>query len=393
MKLLFLTTEDSTFYTHRLALARAAQRAGAEVVIMVRPGQCYERLEREGLRLIPWTISRRSLNPVRELRSLMQVVKLYRREQPDIVHHVALKPILYGSLAARISGRIATVNSVTGLGPIFTTPTFFYALLRRLLVRLLRFSLAPANSLLVTQNDQDRELLNQLRVAEPHRTFVILGFGSDTNTFRAGPPDPSEPAIVVLPARMLWEKGIREFVEAAAHLRKRAVPVRMVLAGAPDKNNPGCIPAAALRAWAESGIIEWWGHCNDIKQVLVASHIVCLPSYREGLPRVLVEAASCSRPIVATDVPGCSAVVQHGVNGLLVPPGDSRALADALQSLICDRQRVHDMGLAARTLALQRFSEKEILSEIFAVYDKLLAGKWHFNKQRVKEELRLAVGQ
>jgi glycosyltransferase involved in cell wall biosynthesis len=393
LKLLFLTTEDTTFCTHRLALARAAKRKGADVVIMIRPGAHYERLQQEGFRLIPWNIWRKSLNPIREIRSLVEVVEAYRRERPDLVHHVALKPMVYGSLASRLSRGIPAVNSLTGLGPIFTTRTFLHRILRVLLARLLRFSLVPQNSLLITQNEDDRDLLCNMGVASAHKTSVVFGFGVDTDHFSAIHQDEAKPAVVVLPARMLWEKGIREFVEAAAELRARAVPVRMALVGSPDEHNPGCIPEVQLRRWSDSGVVEWWGYCHDMRELLSLSQVVCLPSYREGLPRVLIEAASCGKAIVATNVPGCSAVVKHGVNGLLVPSRDSKALADALEVLIHDGNLRAAMGAAGRRLALEKFSERNILPRIMHTYNEALAGKWEFNLQSFNEELKFAVGR
>jgi len=360
---------------------------------MTHPGAHYPRLQSEGFRLIPWSISRKSLNPIRELRSLLEVVQAYRRERPDLVHHIALKPIVFGSFAARLCGGVPAVNSVTGLGPLFTTPRVLYVALRLLLVGLLRFCLAPKNASLITQNEDDRDLLCHLGVSEPRKASVIFGFGVDTDNYFVPHSRCAGPVVVTLPARMLWEKGVREFVDAAAELRTRNVAARMVLVGSPDHNNRGSISEEQLKRWSRSGIVEWWGHCDDMKEILSLSDIVCLPSYREGIPRILIEAASCARAIVTTNAPGCSAVVQHGVNGFLVPTKDSKALADALSVLIHDPERRAAMGLAGRALAIEKFSERITLPKMMRAYDQSLGVSWRNASRPIDREFKLAANK
>lgn len=373
MKILFLTTEDSTFWSHRLALARATREAGAEVVIMARWGEYCERLEREGFRVIPWKVSRRSLNPFRELYSFLQVLKVYHEERPDLAHHVALKPIAYGGSAARLCQGIPAVNSVTGLGPVFIHSRPLMRALRYLLTTALRWVFGASNCHVVFQNHDDRNLLVSQRVVPEEKTAVVPGFGVDTENFVPS-PEPGGVPIVMLPARMLWEKGIREFVEAAAGLRQRGVAARMVLVGAPDPNNPGCIARERLKEWGDSGIIEWWGQCTNMPSILGQAQVVCLPSYREGVPKVLLEAAACARPIVTTDAPGCSLAVRQGENGFLVPVKDSEALATAIIALLGDKGLRRKMGAAGRARALQEFSEQRVARQMLDVYQFLLNG-------------------
>lgn len=371
MKILFLTTEDSTFWSHRLALARAAKEAGAEVVIMTHLGDFCPQLEKEGFRIIPWKISRRSLNPFRELHSLLQVIKVYYDEEPDIAHHVALKPIAYGGVAARICRRVPSVNSITGLGPIFIHSRPLFRALRRVMTTILRWVFGASNCHVVFQNHDDRGFIVAQGIVTEEKTIVVPGFGVDTENF-APLPEPDGVPIVMLPARMLWEKGIKEFVEAAAGLRERAVPVRMVLVGAPDPNNPGCIAEAQLKQWEESGAIEWWGKRTQMPTILGQAQVVCLPSYREGMPKVLMEAAACARPIVTTEAPGCSLVVRHGENGFLVPVKDSEALSRAITDLLNNKGLRRKMGAAGRARALEEFSENRIAHQILDVYQALL---------------------
>lgn len=376
MKVLFLTTEDSTFWSHRLALAHATREAGAEVVIMVRWGDYCPRLEQEGFRVIPWKVSRRSLNPLRELYSFLQVLKVYREECPDLVHHVALKPIAYGGSAARLWGGIPVVNSVTGLGPVFIHSRPLMRALRYLLTSALRWVFRAPNCHVVFQNYDDRNLLVAQGTVPEEKTVVVPGFGVDTESF-VPLPEPDGVPIVMLPSRMLWEKGIKEFVEAAAGLHQRGVNARMILVGAPDPNNPGCITATRLKEWQGSGVIEWWGQRTNMPSILGQAQVICLPSYREGIPKVLMEAAACSRPIIATNAPGCSLVVRHGENGFLVPVKDSEALATAIQALLEDKNLRRKMGAAGRARAMREFSQWRVARQMLDVYHALLTGSGH----------------
>lgn len=380
MKILFLTTDDSTFWSHRLALARAIKSEGIEVVIMSYPGAFCSRLEKEGFRIIPWDISRLSMQPLQELKSLLEVIRVYRTERPDLLHHIALKPIVYGSIANGLQNNIPVVNTITGMGPIFIGSTFRMVFLRRLLATVLKLAFQGENCRVICQNKSDRALLAELRVSPIEKTAVVPGFGVDIHRFLPLPEGDGVP-IAMLPSRLLWEKGVREFVTAAQQLRTQGVSVRMVLVGKPDPNNPGCIPTSQIKSWVQSGIVEWWGHLDDMPAALCRSHIVCMPSYGEGLPKVLLEAGACGRAIVTTRVPGCSDVVRHGENGLLVEPRDSQAIAATILCLLQDKDLRAKLGTAGRTRVVNEFSDVEISRQIIAVYRDLwnrrpLPGHW-----------------
>jgi glycosyltransferase involved in cell wall biosynthesis len=375
LKLLYLTTEDSSFWSHRLGLARAAKNEGAEVVIMAPSGKYRARLEREGFRFIPWRICRCSLNPVRELYSFAQVVKAYRNERPDIVHHIALKPIVYGGFAARMWGAMRCVNNVTGLGPLFTNSTALMVVLRSLLAKGLGFVFKAADSQIIVQNFDDRHELINRGIAAVEKTRVVQGFGIDTEQHVPRPEEGGVP-VVMLASRMLWEKGVREFVAAAEELRSRGVSVRMVLVGRPDPNNPGCIPEKQLADWVDRKNVEWWGHRDGMHSVLGQAHVVCLPSYREGLPKVLLEAAACGRAVVTTNVPGCRQVVSHEVNGLLVPPRDAKALAAAIERLVRDPDLRRRLALKGRERVVEEFSHTVVVRQTLDIYRQLLGEKW-----------------
>lgn len=373
-RLLLLITEDWYFWSHRLDVARAARDAGFDVMIATRVTDHGERIEREGFRLFPISLVRQSRNPFVELAAVLELVRLYRREQPAIVHHVALKPILYGSLAAWISCIPAVVNAFAGLGYAFTDETRRKSMAHRFLCRALSTLLRLSKSVVIFQNKDDRELLLEEGVVETQQTRIIPGSGVDTKRFDVSPSTEDRP-IVMLASRMLWDKGIGEFVEATRHLKQNGLSARYVLVGRCDEHNPAAIEPAQLRRWVEEGLVEWWEHRDDMPQTFASATIVVLPSYREGLPKVLLEAAACGKPLIATDVPGCRQVVTQGVNGHLVPARDPAALATAIDSLLRDASLRAAMGMAGREMVLRAFSVEKVASQVVDLYRELLAGR------------------
>ena len=373
IKLLFLVTEDWYFWSHRLPLARAARDAGMEVYVMARVNRHADAIREEGFRLIPWKgIVPGGVNPFRELRALAEVVKQYRSIRPDLVHHVHNKPILYGGLAARFC-RIPALNTVAGLGHVFADTSLRMRALKSVLLVLFRFALKDGDrSLVAYQNSDDLEYFLDKQINLPNQSLLIRGSGVDLDKFSAT-PIPSSTPIVMLAARLHWKKGVREFVLAAEAIKRQKIDARFVLVGDPDPNNPTSVPESMLEKWHNDGVIEWWGRRTEMAKVLSQATIICLPStYREGVPKVLIEAASCCRPIVTTDIAGCRDIVQDGENGILVPPGDSEALAKALCDLLGNRRLQEQMGKRGRQIVAERFSEKYVISETSAAYRQLV---------------------
>lgn len=372
VKILFLVTEDWYFWSHRLSLARAARDAGFEVIVATRVGEYGDQIAREGFKLVPIGLLRRSHNPWRELRSIRELVRIYRTERPHLVHHVALKPLLYGSLAAVFAGVPSVVNAIAGMGFVFNSSSGTARMLRPFVQRAFRLLLNRPCSRLILQNPDDREMLVRARVLQPERIVLIRGCGVDLNAFVPS-PEPSGVALVALASRMLWDKGVSEFVEAVRILQRRNVLARFVLVGDSDPENLAAVPASQLRAWHDSGVVEWWGRRDDMPSVFAQANIVCLPSYGEGLPKVLIEAAACARPIVTTDAPGCREVVRQGENGLLVPARDPQSLANALQQLISSPSLRRRMGARGREIAVAEFSEEKVVKETLSLYRELLS--------------------
>jgi glycosyltransferase involved in cell wall biosynthesis len=368
-KLLYLVSEDWYFCSHRLPIARAARDAGAEVIVATRVRDHAAAIEAEGFRLIPLELSRSGRNPIRDLRTLAALIRLYRRERPDIVHHVALKPALLGSMAAWATGAPAMVNAFAGMGFVFISNGAFARLSRPVIATLFRVLLNRKSSRVVVQNPDDRALFeNRIGVAG-HRIAVIRGSGVDIAAFRPTAPPTGSPVAVCV-ARMLWDKGIGELVEAARLLRARGVDLRIRLVG-PADDNPAAIAPAQLDAWRNEGIVEIAGPSLEIAGEYARAHIAVLASYREGLPKSLLEAAAAGLPLVATDVPGCREICRHGETGLLVPARNAAALADALARLAGDAALRKRLGAAARRTAESEFAEPIVVAQTMAVYETL----------------------
>jgi glycosyltransferase involved in cell wall biosynthesis len=371
-RLLLLITEDWYFWSHRLDLARAARSAGWEVSIATRVHDHGKRIEDEGFKLFPLRLVRASRDPLRELLTIYEITRLYRRVRPDVVHHVALKPMLYGSVAARIAGVPAAVNGFAGLGYTFIGSGRRKGLLRSVVAKALRWALAVPHSRVVFQNAEDAKEMVDAGIVAPDQFEVIRGVGVDTAKFSplASQGNTRGP-LIVLAGRMLWDKGIGEFVEAARLLKVRGNPAQCILVGMIDTENPAAIPEAQLQLWQTQGLVQWWGHRDDMPNVLASAQIVVLPSYREGLPKVLLEAAACGRPVIATNVAGCREIVKDGINGLLVPVKDSVALSDAIAKLLDDAVLRVRMGERGREIVEKEFSVQQISRETLNLYSEL----------------------
>jgi len=377
-KILFFITEDWYFWSHRLPIARAARNSGFEVLVATRVNQHKERIENEGFRLIPIGLERRSKNIFKEVLIIFEIAKIYRREKPDIVHHVAVKPVLYGSWAARIAGISGVVNALAGLGLIFVAQGWKAKLLKRFVVFAFRTAFSAKNTVGIFQNPEDLKLFIDAGVIKSEKTALIRGSGVDTARFIPLPELGGIPTIA-LASRMLWDKGVGEFVEAARMLKKNGIGCRLILVGNPDPENPASIPKNTLCGWHAEGIVEWWGYSEDMPEVFLQANIIVLPTtYGEGVPKILIEAASCGRPIVATDIPGCREIVRHNENGFLIPPHDSKALADTLKTLIEDPKLRERMGIRGREIVKDEFSEEIVVNQTIELYKKILRDKNSF---------------
>jgi len=371
MKILYLVSEDWYFWSHRLPIARSARDSGAQVSIATRVRNHGAAIQAETFTLHPLELSRSGRNPFRDLATIAALYRLYRRECPDIVHHVALKPSLYGSLAAWMAGVPAVVNAFAGMGFVFISNGLFARLARPLLVGAFRFLLNRDSTRTIVQNDDDARLFIDQVGVDPLRITVIRGSGVNLEEFKPPviPRTPDVPVAVCV-SRMLWDKGIGELVAAARLLKSRGVVLKIRLVG-PGDDNPAAIPKDQLDVWAAEGVVEVTGPCEDIRGVYADADIAVLPSYREGLPKSLLEAAAAGLPLVATDVPGCREICRDEDTGLLVPLKSVKPLADALERLAKNPDLRAKFGAAARTAAEKDFSEELVVADTLALYDQL----------------------
>jgi len=373
MKILFFASSEF-LYHFSLPLAAAVRAEGHEVVLASPPGRYAVRLAEAGFRWCPLPFERSGINPLRETITVLRVARVYRRERPDLVHHFTLKCALYGSLAAHFAGIRAVVNAITGVGYIFASTDFRAKLLGPFVTLLCRIGFR--NTQVIFQNPENKTMFIGHGIVSEDNSHLIRGAGVDTRRF--GPsPEASGVPTVLMAGRMLWDKGVAEFVEAARRVKREGAMARFVLVGGCDPENPGAVPRELLHQWTRAGTAEWWGQREDMPMVFSQAHVVCLPSsYGEGVPTVLIEAAASGRAIVTTDMPGCREVVRHGENGLLVPPRNPEALAEAIATLLKDPALRARMGACGREIAVQEFSQERMVRETLEVYRELLGPKW-----------------
>lgn len=371
-KVILVANTDWFLYNFRLALARQLREQGFDVVLVSPSGSFLSNFQVEEFRWIPWQLGRKSTSLFSEIRSFIQLVKIYRHEKPDLVHHHTIKPVLYGSLAARILGISGVVNSITGRGYVFVSSEIKARILKTLITPIYKIALKTQRGAVVFENQFDRKYFIETGLVPEERTWLIEGVGVDPDIFHPE-SEPEGTPVIIMAGRMMRDKGVQVFVEAARILKSR-VAARLVLVGDPDPGNPSSIDQETLNNWDREGIIEWWGWQSEMPSVYWRSHIVTLPTmYGEGVPTGLIEAAACGRPLVATNIPGCLPIVQDGINGLLVTPNNPQALADAFEKLILDRNLRLEMGKKGRELVLEKFTHAKVNQITIEVYRHLLA--------------------
>ena len=371
-RLLFVVNVDWFFLSHRLPIALEAQRQGYQVHIATGLTDKLDELQRHGLVVHPLALDRSSTGLGNAWRTMVQLWQVFRAVRPDVVHLVTIKPVLLGGLVARLTGVPAVVVAVSGLGFVFMARGAKAAVRRWLVVALYRVALGHRNLKVIFQNPDDRASLTKLAHLPDSKIAMIRGSGVEL-THYSGTPEPLGVPVVLLAARLLADKGVREFVQAARLLKQQGVSARFCLVGSIDPAIPASLADAELTQWASEGVVELWGQRSDMPRVLAAAQVVVLPSYYgEGLPKVLIEAAACGRAVVTTDHPGCRDAIDPGVTGLLVPVRNAEALADALKGLINDPARCQAMGNAGRALAESAFDVRQVVAAHLRIYQELI---------------------
>ncbi|WP_417221108.1 glycosyltransferase family 4 protein [Achromobacter spanius] len=370
-RLMFVVNNPAFFMSHRVPVALAAQQAGYDVHVATMDGPAVADIQALGMTHHAIPMTRSGKHPLQELGTLLALLRLFRRVRPDVVHLVTIKPVLYGGIAARLARVPGMVAAISGLGFVFLSNSLKMRLVRAVVARLYRLALGHPNSRVIFQNANDRDLLKSLGAVRDEQVVMIRGAGVDLDAYRASPEPPSPPVVVTMVARLLRDKGVREFVEAATILRARGVPVVMQLVGGLDAGNPASATQQEVDAWQRDGAVQALGERSDIAELYAASHVAVLPSYREGLPKSLIEAAACGRAVVTTDVPGCRDAIEPGQTGLLVPVRDAQALADAIARLAEDAALRQTLGAAGRALAEREFDIGRVARIHVELYDAL----------------------
>jgi len=370
-KILFMFTEDWAFASLFLDRAIAAKNAGYEVAVHVRCSEHRTVIEKAGLQIIPHNISRSGLNPFRELVSVFQLVQVFRSFRPDVIHLIALKPIVLGSLASVFYPKAKIVNAPVGMGYLFASNDVRARVARPIVKLVLKSTLGRKRSMTIIENSDDRTSLVEGGFLHSNQIVLIRGTGVNLDVFRPT-AEPAGSKIVVLIARMLRDKGVFEFVESARMIKRTHPTTLFWLIGDADPGNPASLTTQQLQAWNDEGIVEWLGYRTDVADLLTQVHVVCLPSYREGFGKVFVEAGAALRAVVATDVPGCREAVEHQVNGLLVEPKNSVALATALIEVLDNDELRLRLAKEGRRRAEFEFSSATVNAQTLDVYQQVL---------------------
>lgn len=376
MRIVLFANTDWYLYNFRLSTALQLKSMDIDVVMVSPPGEFCGRFAQHGIRWVPLEMDRASLNPLQEAGTLRRLIALLKAEKPDLLHSFTLKCAVYGALAARAAGVPAVVNAVTGLGYVFSSDRPKARMLRPVVSLLMRSTLGFGHSRVILQNGDDAAAFENLKLAPKENIRLIRSSGVNIERFQSPlrNASPRRPLRVLLAARLVWEKGIGEFAEAAALLRQQGRDIEFLLAGLPDPGNPRSVSHQQASEWQAQGVLQWLGHVDDMPALLGGVDVMALPSYyREGVPKSLIEAAACGVALVTTNLPGCKEVVTvDGEDGLYVEPRDARSLSAALAKLDDDRELLLRLGQRAREQALQHFDERVVVRRTCEVYAELL---------------------
>lgn len=373
-RILFIENNAAYFLSHRLSLARAAQALGYEVHVATNPDAAAADVSAAGLEFHPLRFSLEGMHAINEVATMKRVQRLYLNLRPLLVYQVNTKPVIYGTLAARRARTPAVISVISGRSSFASQSGVHSKAIRKMRFALYRIALRYPNQKVIFDNDDDRQIFVSQKVLKREDSEVMPGSGINIDYFMAT-PEPAGTPLVVLPARMLRDKGVYEFVAAAELLRAQDIQARFLLAGDTEHGNPQAISAVQLQRWRVQCGVEWLGNVSDVRKLYANSHVVCLPSYGEALPEVLLEAAACGRPVVTTGVKGCRDVVVEQETGLLVPPRNTEKLATALRSLIQNPGLRERLGKGARQLAEKRFATQRIVADTLRIISELIESR------------------
>ena len=370
-RLLFIVNEDWAFVSHFIERAVAAKENGYDVAVVAHCTNHRSIIESAGLTVFEHGMSRSGTNPFREIASVVNLIKVIRNYRPTLIHLIALKPSVLGSCASIFYRKAQIICAPIGMGYLFSSDDSRARLLRPIVNGALRIALKQSRVAIIIENQDDMDTLKQGNFVQNNQIYLIKGAGVNLNTYRAT-SETDDHLVVSLFARMLRDKGVTEFVQAATTIKQSRPDIQFQLIGGLDDGNPAALSSQQMEDWVAEGSVTWLGQRSDVPELLAKSNIVVLPSYREGLPKVLIEAAAAQRAVIATDVVGCREAVTDGLNGLLIEPRNSHALTDAIMRLVTDHDLRHKLAQAGRFRAENEFSSEIINTQTLAVYEQVL---------------------
>lgn len=371
-KILFVTNVDWFFISHRLVIAEEAQRRGFEVIVAAEDTGRSQEIRDKGINFINLSISRSGTNPFKEFKTLINFYSIYTSIEPDVVHHITLKPVIYGSIIAKLLRIRGVVNAISGLGYNFTKGR--QSIVQKAILYIMRLGFSRKNLVVIFQNENDHEELTDLGIINSSNEIVrIKGSGVDLEKYYESPFPAFNRIKILLPSRMLWDKGVKELREASNILKEKySNKIEFILSGLADEDNKAGVPTSYLKGWDDGKYVKWIGYQKNMFKIYQNSHIVVLPSYREGMPKALLEACAVGRAIVTTNAIGCKETVDEGVNGFKVPVASSTDLANALEELINNHDLVKQMGHNSRAKAEKEFDVKNVVEKHIEIYNSLL---------------------
>lgn len=376
-RVLIVVNEDWFFLLHRAAAAERLMKDGYEVVVAAASTGCDDDIRRRGFQFEPLRLEKAAITPIKDLRLVFDLARVVRRHRPDAIHLMTLKAVVLGSIAARLAGRPAAILSMYGRGIVFSGIGLRYSLLRAIVAPLLRVVkfVALSGAYWTMEHRADADFFRTLIGIPPENIRVLPGAGFDEARFYPS-PEPPEPTKVLFASRLLYSKGLDDLIAAIQEVRLRGIDISLIIAGIRDSSSPDSIPEAIIATWSELPGVSWLGPRKDVHRLISECHFVALPSrYGEGVPRILIETAACGRAAVSSEVPGCSEIVQHGVTGLLVPPGDIHALADSIALLAVTPVLRASLGRNAARRALHEFSRETEVKALADLYDAVFSTK------------------
>lgn len=372
MNLVFIINVDWYFHLHWLDRAQYFKKQGYNIHVVTNftDKNIKEVLLSMGFSCHEFSVKRKSLNLFQEVSSFYKLATLLKEIQPDLIHCITVKPNIYGGVINKWFLEKPIVYSITGLGAVYSSTSTKFTLLRRVITFLYRY-VSVGSSRFIFENQDDHKLFTDENILKFRNGHLIKGAGIDISLF--SPSLPPQNKSVLFASRLLKDKGLHKLVEAKEILRNDGIEFTLNVAGIVDTDVSSAIPIKQIHSWASEGFINWLGNVKEMPDLIKSNDIVCLPTtYGEGVPRILIEAASCQRAIVTTDVVGCREIVSHGVNGLLASPNDAISLANCLRALLESDEICKKYGVQGRKKVEEQFSQELVFEKTQCVYNELL---------------------